>query len=127
MDGAGLAGQGVLLAQRAFKWQFFWATLALVAALLAGAAIIAMLERWRKRSKADRLSAGDQLSHFREPYQQGTLSKDEFDQIRARLAGEVRQELNLGPPPQPAPPAANGTVPREMTLPEPPADDSKPS
>jgi len=130
MDGTGLIGQASLLAQQGFKVQFFWATLGFVGALLLGAFLIAMLERWRKKPAAG-LTAGDQLSHFRELYGQGLISKEEFDQIRARLAGELRKELNLESPAgastaAPTAPAEGVQSPPEPTLPEPPAGEAPP-
>src|SRR5690242_10231621 len=106
MHGAGLLGPASLLAQQGFKWQFFWATLGLVGALLAGALFVALLERWRKRAKEPGVGAGDQLSHFRELYEAGTISKQEYELIRGRLAGELRKELDLeSPATNPAPAA----------------------
>ena len=64
----------------------------------------AELKRWRKRPTEERVSAGDQLSHFRSLYDRGEISREEFDRIRTRLGGKMRQELQL--PQSPAPPAA---------------------
>jgi hypothetical protein len=126
MDGTGLIGQVSLLAQSTFKLQFFWATLGLVGALLAGAVIISLLDRWRKRSGVEGLSAGDQLSHFRELHERGAISREEFEQIRNRLAGELRKEMDLGPAPQPPPVEASPPTPKELTLPQPPPEDIRP-
>src|SRR5437870_73787 len=49
MDSTGWAIATDLLAQ-GVKLRFLWATLALVGTLLAGAAVLAIVERWRKRS-----------------------------------------------------------------------------
>jgi hypothetical protein len=80
------------------------ATLALVAALLVGALVIALVDRWRKRSPDDRISPGDQLSQFRLLYEQGQLSKEEFERIRGRLGRQLRDELDLPDKPPPASP-----------------------
>lgn len=84
--------------------RFWWTSLALVGALLLGAIVIAALDRWRKRTQEERVSAGDQLSHFRSLYDRGEISREEFDRIRTRLGGKMRQEFQLPQPP--APPAA---------------------
>jgi hypothetical protein len=135
MDGAGTMVV-VVLAQ--WKFKILWPSLALVAVLLLGAAIIALVDRWRKRGTSDKLSAGDQLSHFRRLYDEGTISKEEFEQIRAELAGRLRDELNVRPADTsatggPAPPAGAIRAP-EMTLPEdgngklePPSDGIRPA
>jgi hypothetical protein len=84
----------------------FWCTsLSLLAALLIGAVVFAILDRWRRQPAEDRVSAGDQLSHFRSLYDRGEISREEFERIRARLGGKLRQELQLPQPPAPLPPA----------------------
>jgi hypothetical protein len=93
--------------------RFLWPTLALVGALLAGAVIIALFERWRKRPPNEGLSAGDQLSHFRNLYEQGAMSKEEFEAVKVQLSGKLRDELKLTPPPAESPPTAEPTQPPE--------------
>jgi type VI protein secretion system component VasK len=119
MGSAGMIGPGTVLLAR-MDWRIVWASLGLVGVLIVGAVVIGMVERWRKRSASARLSAGDQLSHFRELYDQGVLTKEEFEQIRAQLAEKLREELQLKeaapaqaivpavPPPKPAEPPPNG-------------------
>jgi hypothetical protein len=100
----------------------------LVIALLVGALIIAIVDRWRKRHGVARVDSGDQMAHFRALYERGELSKEEFEQIRARLGVRMRRELRLSthpevdqvknpPPPPEAPPPAAGQPP---PAPEPP-------
>jgi hypothetical protein len=92
-----------------------------VAVLLVGAAILALVNRWRKQPRKETTDAGDQLSHFRSLYDRGELSREEFDQIRAKLGVKLRKELNVPnksdpkdqqppaePPKSPDPPV-NGT------------------
>jgi hypothetical protein len=99
-----------------------WATLSLVVILLLGAAVLALVDRWRKRPAPDRLSPGDQLSHFRTLYEQGQLSREEFERIRGRLSRELRAELDLpAVPPAPSPSPLPPRVRREGAgPPEPP-------
>jgi Short C-terminal domain len=97
-----------------------WTTLALVVALMLGAIVIALVDRWRKRAAMkDKGGAGEQLSHFRALYDRGELTREEFDRIRTRLGQRLKQELDLnkpaGPPapeaparPPDAPPSGNG-------------------
>jgi hypothetical protein len=86
-----------------------WATLGLVGILLLGAAVIAWLDRWRKRAGPPSLSTHEQLAHFQELYDHGTLSQEEFERIRSRLSGKLRQELNL--PGVPGPDESGGPEP----------------
>jgi outer membrane biosynthesis protein TonB len=75
-----------------------------VGAILVGALVIAWLNRWRKRQRDAGLSAGDQLAHFRQLYEQGELSPEEFGRIRGLLGERLRQEMQVPVPPAPAGP-----------------------
>jgi len=111
MDSTGSIVPAMLLAD-AVKLKIFWTTLGLVGALLLGALIISLVEKWRKRANIEGLSAGDQLTHFRELRDRGTITQEEYERIRDQLAGDLRREMNL-----PATPAAGQDV---RTMPEPP-------
>src|SRR3954465_14092164 len=69
--------------------QLHWATGILMAALLLGAIVIALVGRWRRRGGSGS-SASDQLAEFRELYDEGVISKEEFRRRRARLGGQIR-------------------------------------
>jgi uncharacterized membrane protein len=83
---------------------FGW-TMALVAMLLVGAFVIWLVDRWRKRNRDERLSSGDQLSEFRQLYEDGELSAEEYARVRGLLTGRMMQELEKAAPPE-APEAA---------------------
>ncbi len=107
------------------EWDLRLTTLTLVGALLLGAVAVALTARWRKRSRADELSASDQLAEFRSLYLEGAISKEEFERLRAVLGGELRKELDVPSPktaelaPQPAGPDA--PTPPSPTNEKPPA------
>lgn len=86
--------------------QLLWATFALIAVLLIGALIFAWLDRWRKRTRREGITPVDQLTSFRQSYDRGEISQEEYEQIRANLAPKVRQQVNL--PPQPPKPVERG-------------------
>jgi hypothetical protein len=94
--------------------------------ILLGIGVIVLVDRWRKRSAVDRPSANDQLSQFQALYDQGELSREEFDRIRALLGQRLRKEMDV-----PATPAATEGIPapgnvagrKEAAVPEPPAAD----
>ncbi|HXG09920.1 MAG TPA: SHOCT domain-containing protein [Gemmataceae bacterium] len=87
--------------------------------VLLGVALVAVLAvygfmRWWRRKGPDRLSASEQLSQFRKLYEQGQLSQEEFERLRALLGERMKREMEgqssvpdqrVGPasPPQPAP------------------------
>jgi hypothetical protein len=81
-----------------------WSGVALAAVLLAGAVVIALLDRWRKRSEPPTLTANDQLAAFRELYERGELSQEEFERLRVKLSGKLRKELDIPGRPSEAPP-----------------------
>ncbi len=63
----------------------FLAGLGAVAAFLVGALLIACVARWRKRRGGPGKSEDD-LETFHALYEQGQLSREELERIRARLA-----------------------------------------
>jgi hypothetical protein len=87
--------------------RFFWAALAAMGGLLlVGVYLILLADRWRKHAKI-RSDPSDQLAHFRELYEQGELSSEEFDRVRALLQQRLMQQLQTpeasseqGQPPQ---------------------------
>jgi Short C-terminal domain len=116
-----------------WKSPVLWTTLSLVAVLLLGAVVLFFVDRWRKRSRQDRPDTGDQLSHFRSLYDRGELSREEFEQIRAKLGAKLKQEMKIpaksdaaettepsAPPAAPASPEKPSTEPPQP--PEPPAN-----
>jgi hypothetical protein len=130
----------------AWRAPVLWTTLALVVALMLAALVLAIVDHWRKRrARSDRLSPGEQLSHFRSLYEKGELSREEYERIRTLLGGRLREELQLpaarpaetaqapGPqtgiqaldermqPPPPPPPTAGPTGTEEQPPPPPPA------
>ena len=101
--------------------QLLWAMVALVATLLLGALIFAWLDRWRRRGNRNTLTPIDQLTSFRQSYDRGELSQEEYERIRTKLAPKVRQQVNL--PSAPAPKLA----PPKMTNDEIPNDEGSPN
>src|SRR5262245_64889401 len=109
MGATGTTGLTVLLVGA--TPQFIWPTLILVATLLVGAFILSLVERWRKRTPSVTITAGEQLTKFRAMYDQGQITREEFERIRAELADRIKAEMGIGaspapvsPPPTPAPP-----------------------
>jgi hypothetical protein len=98
------------------------AGLSLAGVLLAAALILALLQRWRRRSADDRLTPTDQLAQFRSLYEQGLLSQEEFERLRNLLGGEIRRELGV---PASAPKGDPGAPPNGITQ-APPSGDGPP-
>ncbi|MCS6852421.1 MAG: hypothetical protein NZ700_14750 [Gemmataceae bacterium] len=88
-------------------------TFAVISVILLGALVIYAVDRWRRRPPIDQRSlANEQLSQFRAWYEQGELTREEYETIRSRLSQRLRRELDLPerpaavpePPPSPTPP-----------------------
>jgi hypothetical protein len=63
----------------------------LFAAIFALTAIgLAVARRFRGRANQDALDANEIMSNFREVYEQGGLSDEEFRTIKAKLATEIK-------------------------------------
>jgi hypothetical protein len=97
------------------------AGLYLAVVLLTAAVILALLQRWRRRSADDRLSPADQLAQFRSLYEQGLLSQEEFERLRNLLGGEIRRELGV-----PAAVPKAGPVAPQNGITPPPSNDGPP-
>ena len=80
----------------------------LVAALLAGALLIWLLERWRKNASGAANRAGyGQLSDYREMFDRGEITAEEYERLRLKVAERVKpvsppaQAAEPQPPPNP--------------------------
>ena len=90
-----LAKTKLSTAPRGWDPRLLWTTLALAAIIVVGAGLVALLDRWRKRAAPAIFDANDQLAHFRELYDKGELSQEEFERIRERLGQQIRQDLKV--------------------------------
>jgi hypothetical protein len=81
-----------------FDPQLLWATGALIVTLLLGALIFAWLDRWRKRADREVVTPADELTAFRLSYEQGELSQEEYERIRARLAPKIKRQIGADKP-----------------------------
>jgi hypothetical protein len=94
---------------------FLWVSV-LAGVLIVGAVIIARVDRWRKRQMEDEDDFGpEQLGNFREMFERGELSKEEYDRVLRRMAERV------GVKPKPK------TVPDVAQEPESPATEEPPT
>ena len=88
------------------------ATGALLGVVVVGGVIFAKVDRWRKRQMEDRDDGTQRLSSFREMYEAGELSKEEYDRVLRRIAERAGMKVKAVKPPEPGPPT--------------PTDDQKP-
>jgi hypothetical protein len=88
------------------------AAFGIVAVILVGAGVIELVKRWRKRPFQSKMSASEQLAQFRESYEKGQISPEEFARIRELLNERIRQEMEIAAatpeaPPEPKPPQSD--------------------
>jgi len=101
-----------LLAENDRGLRLVLAAFGIVAVILVGAAIIELVKRWRLRPFQSKMSASEQLAQFRESFEKGQISPEEFERIRALLNERIRQEMEVfaaaqATSPEPKPPPNN--------------------
>jgi hypothetical protein len=96
--------------------EIIWATAGIAVALLVGALVIWLVDRWRKRSGLPVNTAGE-LTDFRGMYERGEITEEEYAKLRTRVSGRMKQAPVAPAATQPNP-AANGAPPQN---PPPPA------
>ena len=122
--------------EKPYAYPFLVQGLYIAGALLVGAVIIALVNRWRKNANDSRYGPSDQMAHFRSLYEKGQITQEEFDSLRRVLGGELRRaarakpaDASRTPPSGPdSPPAAQQPAPPNGTPPpqEPPSDGIRP-
>ncbi len=93
-----VTGQTIVLAVKGDWLDLVIYGTCLAGVLLAAAAVIEVVRRWRQRGEKN-LTPSDQLAAFRALYNQGEISQEEFDRLRNALGGEIRRAA--APPPLP--------------------------
>ena len=93
--------------------EFIWGTVALASALLVGAVVVLLVDRWRKRVLLEEKRSGEELTSFRAMYERGEITEEEYNRLRQRVAERVKKPPVPGPAPGPAAgtPSADGTRP----------------
>ena len=93
-------------------------TVMLAGALLVGAGVVYVMDKWRKRATLpEQDQTGADLSGFRAMYQRGELTEEEYARLRQKVAARVK--------PAPAAPPT-GDAPGGATLPGPDVPASTP-
>ena len=69
------------------------ATLLFAAIFALAAVALAIARKYRGRATEDKLDRHQMMSNFRELYDRGGLSDEEFRTIKAKLATELKAEL----------------------------------
>jgi hypothetical protein len=99
---------------------FLWSGV-LIGVLLFGAYIISRLDRWRKRQMEGEDDSPGHVMSFREMYETGELSKEEYDRVLRRVAKRAGGNPKSGPPPATSPQEPAAGPPATEEPPTPPA------
>jgi hypothetical protein len=70
------------------------AALWFAAIILMVAGGLALARKWRDRAAKDKHSRHEMMANFRDLHERGGLSDEEFRTIKAKLATELKAELN---------------------------------
>ncbi|HEV3437989.1 MAG TPA: SHOCT domain-containing protein [Gemmata sp.] len=111
--------------------EVIWGTAGLALALLAGALLVYLTDRWRKGNVVRTVDATGELTEFRRMYEQGEITEEEYAKLRDRVA----QRVKASPPvpvssSQPALPSPGPVTPAPLPGPDqptPPPDPGKPA
>lgn len=73
--------------------------------LFGGAVVLSYFDRRRKRQEEAFTDTTSQLESYRELYENGEITGSEYQRLRSRVAGRMKQEIGLPPVPPPKPPS----------------------
>jgi hypothetical protein len=76
--------------------EVIWGTAGLALALLAGALLVYVADRWRKKSAAPIEDTSRELTDFRRMFERGEITEEEYVKLRDKVAQRVKS-----PPPVP--------------------------
>ena len=73
--------------------EVIWGVVGLAGALLAGAAVIYAVDKWRKRAAAEATAAdgAGSLTSFRAMYENGEITEAEYAELRRRVAEKMKK------------------------------------
>jgi hypothetical protein len=113
----------------AFNWSdsILLPSLGLIVVLLAGAAVIVLMRRWRTQDDAPSESPAELLAQYRLLYDQGVMSKEEYDRLRAILEGKTRAEWKLSAAPARGPQTGTTAAPPPSAKAAPPVNENPPN
>ena len=94
---------------------FLWVSV-LTGVILLGGVFIGRMDRWRKRQMEATDDPAEPLGNFRDMYERGELSKEEYDRVLHRMA----ERVGARPKPKPVPAAAEEPDPGPPAPQEPP-------
>ncbi len=101
---------------------------ALVAILLMGAAVISWLNRWRKKQLEAEDDLTESVGSFRQMYESGELSKEEYERILQKTAENAKKKWGTPSRPSPKVSSSQSGVTQDLSklgtieMPKPPSE-----
>jgi hypothetical protein len=78
--------------------EVIWGTVGLIVALLAGAAVVYFVDRWRKRNEAMKRDTTSELTGFRGMYERGEITAEEYARLREQVARRSLADIKTDMP-----------------------------
>jgi hypothetical protein len=88
--------------------EVIWGTAGLALALLGGALVIWLVDRWRKQATAATTNTAEELTDFRGMYERGEITEEEYVRLRNKVSGRMKEALAPTAPMSPTGAAPNG-------------------
>jgi hypothetical protein len=102
--------------------EVIWGTAGLALALLAGALVIWLVDRWRKKA-ATTANSAEELTDYRGMLDRGEITEEEYAKLRTRVSGRMKQ----APPAPTATPGPAATPPAAPQVEQPPQNPPPPA
>jgi hypothetical protein len=102
--------------------EIIWATAGIAGALILGAVVVLLVDRWRKKGLADSGPSVDELTEYRRMFDAGEITEEEYKKLRRQLAERVKQPPPVAAPNPDAGPVLVNGLPRVVPKPSPAAE-----
>ena len=100
--------------------EVIWGTAGLALALLGGALVIWLVDRWRKQATAPPTNTAEELTDFRGMYERGEITEEEYVRLRNKVSGRMKEALTPTVPTGAAPNGPTATPPAAPPMEGPP-------
>jgi hypothetical protein len=107
--------------------EILWGTIGITVALLIGAAVIYVTDKWRKRAAEGARVDAEALTSYRAMYEAGEITEAEYAELKRRMAEKVKKSTMPPAPGGPTTPAFGATLLGTMPPTPPPPPPAPPA